>query len=307
MHFFATCMVCLGAHFSAIWIVVANSWMQTPAGYQIVGEGWAARAEITDFWAMVFNPSAMERLSHVLCGAWQAGAFLVVSVSAFYLLRRRHEEFARASLKAGLAVGLAASLLQILTGHDSAVGVSRNQPVKLAAFEGHFDSGPRAPLHLFGWVDEAQEQVVGGPALPGGLSFLVHGDPNSRSPACAKRRRIRRIVRRSSSAFKTFHGMVGIGFFMVTLSLLGAFYWWRGRLFSTRWLCGCWSSPWPALNWPTSWGGSPPNWAANPGSSKAACAHRKGSPRSFRPKPCLPPWFFSPSSTCSSGLSSSTS
>jgi cytochrome bd ubiquinol oxidase subunit I len=84
MHFFATCMVCLGAHFSAIWIVVANSWMQTPAGYHIVGEGLKARAEITNFWEMVFNPSSMDRLFHTLCGAWQAGAFLVVSVSAWY-------------------------------------------------------------------------------------------------------------------------------------------------------------------------------------------------------------------------------
>ena len=71
LHFFSTCMVCLGAHFSAVWIVVANSWMQTPAGFHLAGEGLKRRAEITDFWAMVFNPSSMERLGHVLCGAWQ--------------------------------------------------------------------------------------------------------------------------------------------------------------------------------------------------------------------------------------------
>src|SRR5215467_5738304 len=80
MHFFATCMVCLGAHFSAIWIVVANSWMQTPAGFHIVGEGMHARAEITDFRAMVLNPSSLERILHVYLGAWQAGAWLVLSV-----------------------------------------------------------------------------------------------------------------------------------------------------------------------------------------------------------------------------------
>ena len=84
MHFFSTCMVCLGAHFSAVWIVVANSWMQTPAGYHIVGEGMRARAEVTDFWQVVFNPSSMDRLFHTICGAWQAGAFLVISVSAWY-------------------------------------------------------------------------------------------------------------------------------------------------------------------------------------------------------------------------------
>ena len=115
LHFFATCMVCLGAHFSAIWIVVANSWMQTPAGYHIVGEGMKARAEITDFWAMVFNPSSMDRLCHTLCGAWQAGAFLVVSVSAWYLLKKRHVEFARASLRVGLVVG--AGRLAAAAGH----------------------------------------------------------------------------------------------------------------------------------------------------------------------------------------------
>ena len=113
VHFFATCMVCLGAHFSAIWIVVANSWMQTPTGFHIVGEGMKARAEITDFWQMVFNPSSMDRLLHVLCGAWQAGSFLVVSVSAWYLLKKRHEEFARASLRVGLVVGMAGPVWSI--------------------------------------------------------------------------------------------------------------------------------------------------------------------------------------------------
>ena len=65
MHWLSAFLVCLGAHFSAVWIIVAGSWMQTPAGFHIVGQGMTARAEITDFWAMVFNPSSMERLSHV--------------------------------------------------------------------------------------------------------------------------------------------------------------------------------------------------------------------------------------------------
>ena len=118
VHFLATCMVCLGAPSRRL-IVVVNSWMQTPAGFHIVGEGLKARAEITAFWQMVFNPSSMDRLLHVLCGAWQAGAFLVVGVSAWYLLKKRHEEFARASLRVGLVVGMAASLLQLVSGHGS--------------------------------------------------------------------------------------------------------------------------------------------------------------------------------------------
>src|SRR6202162_3184511 len=80
LHFFSTCMVTLGAHFSAIWIIVANSWMQTPTGYHLVGQGLHARAEVTDYWAMVFSPSFPDRLFHSVVGGWCSGAFLVVSV-----------------------------------------------------------------------------------------------------------------------------------------------------------------------------------------------------------------------------------
>ncbi|MEI7941074.1 MAG: cytochrome ubiquinol oxidase subunit I [Verrucomicrobiota bacterium] len=234
VHFLATCMVCLGAHFSAIWIVVANSWMQTPAGFHIVGEGLKARAEITDFWQMVFNPSSMDRLLHVLCGAWQAGAFLVVSVSAWYLLKKRHEEFARASLRVGLVVGMAASLLQLVSGHGSAAGVAHNQPAKLAAFEGLYKTTPHAPLALFGWVDEKAEAVKGDVSIPGLLSYLVYKDaskpiqglnefrPEDRPPV--------------NLSFQFYHIMVAVGFGMIVVAGLGFLYFWHGSLFEQRWL-----------------------------------------------------------------------
>ena len=112
-HFFATVMVSLGSIFSAIWIVVANSWQQTPAGHQIVqmtrdGQPWFVggepmiRAEIVDFWALVFNPSTLHRLIHVWIGAFIMGAFFVMSISAWYLLKKRHEEFARRSFSGAL-------------------------------------------------------------------------------------------------------------------------------------------------------------------------------------------------------------
>jgi cytochrome d ubiquinol oxidase subunit I len=232
-HFFSTCMVAFGAHFSAVWIIVANSWMQTPAGYHIVGEGMHARAEITDFWQLIFNPSSMDRLFHTLCGAWSAGAFLVVSVSAWYLLRQKHQEFARASLKVGLTVALVASLLQAVTGHKSAQGVARNQPAKLAAFEGLYETTSNAPLVLAGWVDEKNEKVVG-IAAPGMLSFLAHNDfhtpvtglkefkPEDRPPVTA--------------SFLFFHGMVGIGFALIAIASLGFLYFRKGTLPERRWL-----------------------------------------------------------------------
>ena len=234
VHFFATCMVCLGTHFSAIWIVVANSWMQTPAGFHIVGEGLHARAEITDFWQMVFNPSSMDRLLHVLCGAWQAGAFLVVSVSAWYLLKKRHAAFARASLRVGLVVGMAASLLQLVSGHGSAVGVAHNQPAKLAAFEGLYDTMPHAGLTLFGWVDEKTETVRGGVAIPGLLSYLVHGDASK--PIQGLRDFKSEDRPPVSLSFQFYHIMVAVGFGMIAVAGLGFLYFWDGSLFERRWL-----------------------------------------------------------------------
>ncbi len=233
MHFFSALMVCLGAHFSAVWIIVANSWQQTPTGYHIVGEGMNARAEIVDFWAMVFNPSTVDRLSHTVMGCWQAGAFLVLSVSAYYLLKKKHTEFAQASMKICLIVALIASIMQLITGHSSAVGVSKHQPAKLAAFEGHYDAGP-GDMHPFGWVNEKEGKVEWGPKIPGLLSFLVHGDwekpikglngfdPKDRPPV--------------NFVFQTFHFMVLIGLLLIFLSIAGVFLWMRGSLFTNKWV-----------------------------------------------------------------------
>ncbi len=234
VHFFATCMVCLGAHFSAIWIVVANSWMQTPAGFHIVGEGLKARAEITDFWQMVFSPSSMDRLLHVLCGAWQAGAFLVVSVSAWYLLKKRHEDFARASLRVGLVVGMAASLLQLVSGHGSGRGVAKNQPAKLAAFEGLYDTTAHAPLTLWGWVDEKNETVKDSVAIPGMLSYLVYGDTSR--PVEGLHAFKPEDLPPVNMSFQFYHLMVAVGFGMIAVAGLGFLYFWHGSLFEKRWL-----------------------------------------------------------------------
>jgi cytochrome d ubiquinol oxidase subunit I len=145
MHFFSTCMVSLGSIFSAVWILIANSWQQTPAGYHLVTQAdGTVRAEITDFWQVVFNPSTVDRFTHTVSAALLTGACLVLSVSAWYLLKKRHQEFAQRSLKIGLTVAACAAVLQLVTGHASGVGIAENQPAKLAAFEGHWQAS--APL-----------------------------------------------------------------------------------------------------------------------------------------------------------------
>lgn len=243
VHFFSTIMVTLGSMFSAIWIVVANSWQQTPAGYHVVGEGMDARAEITDFWAMVFNPSSVDRILHVWSGSFLAGAFLVTSVSAWYLLKGKYTELSRASFKIALTVALAASLFQLFTGHRSADIVAHHQPAKLAAMEGHFDSLAVADMYLFGWVNK-EAQTTSGVSIPGGLSFMIHGDFNKPVPG------LNSIPEKDrpgavNFVFQTYHTMIAIGMFLIALSLYAAFLWWRGTLFDKRWLL--WLYVWAVL------------------------------------------------------------
>ena len=161
MYWLSALLVCCGAHLSAVWIIVANSWMQTPAGYHIVGEGMHQRAQITDFWAMVFNPSSIARLAHVIAASWITGAFLVLSVSAYYLLKKRHTEFAKASMKVALIVALIAALGQLQTGRISAEGVALYQPTKLAAMEGHYAASAPADFYLWGLVDQKESSHYG--------------------------------------------------------------------------------------------------------------------------------------------------
>jgi cytochrome bd ubiquinol oxidase subunit I len=233
VHFLSTVCVCLGAHFSAVWIIVANSWMQTPAGHRIVGEGLARRAETADFWAVVFNPSSVERLAHTLVGAWQAGAFLVLSVSAWYLLKRRHEDFARLSLKIALPIALLASLGSLVTGDVASRVVAKYQPAKLAAMEGHYPASAPAPLNVVGWVDEAGEHVVG-IALPGMLSYMLYGD--TQAPVTGLRAFAPADRPPVNIVFQAFHAMVGIGSGLIGLAILSVLLLWRGRLFQSRWL-----------------------------------------------------------------------
>ena len=234
MHFFATIMVSLGSMFSAIWIVVANSWMQTPAGFHIVGEGMNARAEITDFWAMVFNPSSVDRLLHTLSGCWLAGAFLVISVAAYYLLKKRHIEFAKSSIKIALLLACFASLFQLFTGHRSAVIVHEHQPAKLAAMEAVFKDQQNAPLYLFGWVNEENQKVNFGIAIPGMLSYLIGGTAEQKVTGINSFPEDERPP--VNITFQAYHMMVAIGFSLIAISLLGVFFWWRGTLFEMKWM-----------------------------------------------------------------------
>lgn len=234
VHFVATVGVFLGSMFSAVWIVVANSWQQTPAGFHIVGEGLNARAEITDFWAMVFNPSSIERLTHVWLGAFLAGAFLVLSVHAYYLVKNRHVELSQKAFKMALVVATVFSLGQLLTGHASAEGVAENQPAKLAALEGHYPASDKADMYLFGWVDN-EKQEVKGLKVPGGLSFLLYQDFNAPVTGLNSFDRADRPSQ-VNAVFQFYHIMIAIGMILIGLTVYASFAWIRGKLFQHKWL-----------------------------------------------------------------------
>jgi cytochrome d ubiquinol oxidase subunit I len=200
----------------------------------VVGEGLDARAEITDFWAMVFNPSSVERLVHVWLGAFLAGAFLVLSVHAYYLLRNRHVELSKKAFKIALIVATIVSLGQLVAGHASADGVAENQPAKLAALEGHFEANAPADMYLMGWVDKESQQVTGIP-IPGGLSFLLHFD-FSEPVTGLNAFPIEDQPPALNAIFQFYHFMVAFGMLMIGLTLYASFQWWRGKLFKQRWL-----------------------------------------------------------------------
>ncbi|HKL90222.1 MAG TPA: cytochrome ubiquinol oxidase subunit I [Allomuricauda sp.] len=234
VHLVSTIGVFLGSMFSAIWIVVANSWQQTPAGFHIVGEGFDARAEITDFWAMVFNPSSVDRLTHVWLGAFLAGAFLVMSVHAYYLIKGKYIEISKKAFKIALVVATVFSLGQLFTGHQSADGVAENQPAKLAALEGHFESSAPADMYILGWVDKEKQEVTG-IKVPGGLSFLLEYDfdaPVTGLNAFPENERPSQV----NAVFQFYHIMVAIGMVLIFLTLYASFLWWRGKLFKKKWL-----------------------------------------------------------------------
>ena len=244
MHFFATLMVSLGSIFSSVWIVVANSWQQTPAGHHVVpvlrngvpllrdGEP-VLRAEIVDFWALVFNPSSVHRLVHVWIGAFLVGAFFVMSIAAWYLLKGKHGEFARRSFDGGLALATVSALAMLVSGHGQAGSVYRHQPAKLAAFEGHYVTGP-ADLHLFGLPDDAAQKVRYGVAVPGGLGLLLHGDPRASVVGLDRFRPEDRPP--VGISFQSYHLMVALGMAFIGLTLLASFLRLRGTLYQTRWL-----------------------------------------------------------------------
>ena len=169
----STWLVWFGSALSALWIIIANSWMQTPAGAALSPDG--SQAIMTDFLAAAFNPSTLPRYLHTVLALLVMGAFGAMAISAWYMHKDRFHDFAIKTMKIGAVVGVIATGCLLGSAHSSAVTVAEQQPTKLAMMEGMYeDEVP--PLYLFGWVDEAEQKVITPFYIPGGTSFLANGN-----------------------------------------------------------------------------------------------------------------------------------
>jgi cytochrome d ubiquinol oxidase subunit I len=236
MWLFATSAVVFGAHFSALWIVMANSWMQTPTGYHLQQTPHGQIAVMSSFASVVFSPSFGANIFHIYVSAWMVGASLMLSVSAWYLLKNRHVEHAKAGIKVALPFFAVLAVLQVFVfGTWVADMITAYQPTKLAAMEGLWPKSEScAPFVLFGWITQST-QTTHGPAIPCLLSFLAYS--NTQHPVTG-------LDDFSSStwpplqlAFQAYHLMIDSGMLFILIGLLGAvFYYWGRRLFRMPWL-----------------------------------------------------------------------
>lgn len=233
VHYLSTILVAFGAHFSAVWIVIANSWMQTPAGFKIIGEGDQARAVVTDWWQMILNPSAIDRLSHVILGCWLSAIFLILSVGAYYYLKGRFLECARPMLKIGLIAAGVVLVLQLISADASARRVARYQPTKFAALEGVFKTEKATPMGVVGWVD-TKSHTVKGIRIPGLLSLLAYRTIDKAVPG------LEEFPKEDwpplQPVFQAYHAMIGMWVLMVVVTLAAGIQWGRKKLEKSKWV-----------------------------------------------------------------------
>jgi cytochrome d ubiquinol oxidase subunit I len=229
LHTFAAVAIAFGTLLSAFWILSANSWMQTPRGFEM-RDGVAFPV---DWLAIVFNPSFPYRLAHMVTAAYLTTSFVVLAVGARFLIAGKYLQHGRTMV--GMAVGFAAiaAPLQLLVGDQHGLNTLRHQPMKIAAIEGHWDGSQPGELVLFAWPDESAEKNRFAVTIPHGASlFLTHSwnglfpgltsvPPGDRPPV--------------KPPFFAFRAMVGIGMLMTLTALTGVWLWWRGRLFEARW------------------------------------------------------------------------
>jgi cytochrome d ubiquinol oxidase subunit I len=230
MHFLATSLVAVGTILSSFWILAANSWMQTPAGYSLIGGTFM----VTDFNAAIFNPSTVVRMLHMSTAALETSAFVVAGVSAYFLLTGGYGALFRRSLTIALIMAALFAPIQMIIGDLSGRMVVRHQPAKLAAMEAHWETNRDggAPFVVVAFPDVKAERNAFEISIPNGLSLLATHTLHGRVSGLKEFPRENRPS--VPLLFLTFRIMIGIGTLLVLVMAWGFFLWRKGRLFGYR-------------------------------------------------------------------------
>lgn len=252
-------LVWFGSCLSALWILIANSWMQTPAGGELNAEG--TEAVITNFWEAAFNPSIFARYTHTVDALLIMGAFAAMAVAGWYMLKGRNKDFAMKTMRIAAVVGIVTSCAMIVFAHASAVNVWEEQPTKLAMMEGMYDSEV-PPLYAIGIVDEESQEVIAPFAIPGGTSFLATGNFETEYPGLNELAQTEQFGDMNVEdmpvglVFQSYHIMVAMyGLIMLTAILVLIFSFKGGRIQKMRWLqwAAVLSPIWPFIAIQTGW------------------------------------------------------
>jgi len=228
VRWFAALMVCVGTLLSAVWILIANSWMQTPAGYEIID----GRARLTDFFAAAFNASFVPRYLHTVAAALTAGAFVALGASAWYVLKRKHLSVARAVLPVALITAFVGSAGMFATGDMSSKQVAATQPAKFAGIMAIYSTASGVPMTIWS-LPPTQESsnLPQGPELQVTrlLSFMTFGDWNA--PIQGLDAFPTQDWPPITMSFLAYHNMVLLGTLMLLVMAFGAYYLWRRSVF----------------------------------------------------------------------------
>jgi cytochrome bd ubiquinol oxidase subunit I len=229
LHTFACIVVAFGTALSGFWILSANSWMHTPAGFELRN----GIAFPVDWFDIVFNPSFPYRFTHMMIAAYLTTSLAVLAVGARYLVARRFEAEARTMVRMGLGMVAVLAPLQLIAGDQHGLNTEQYEPAKIAAIEAHWDGSHPAELILFAWPDTKAERNLAEISIPKAGSLMITHDPNGLFPGLKDFKPEDRPP--VTPVFFMFRLMVGIGMLLIVIGFTGAFLWWRKRLFQAGW------------------------------------------------------------------------
>jgi cytochrome d ubiquinol oxidase subunit I len=239
LHVLAAVLVAIGTSLSAFWILAANSWMQTPAGHEI-RDGIAYPV---DWIAVIFNPSFPYRFAHMFTAAYLTTSLVVLAVGARYLVKGRFPEESKTMLRMGLGMVAILAPLQAYIGDSHGLNTLKYQPEKIAAIEAHWDGDKPGALVLFAIPNEAEERNDFEISIPHGASWILTHSADGLFPGLKQFPRDDRPP--VFPVFLAFRLMVGMGVLMILTGFVGAWLWFRGRLFETRWYLSIVQYVWP--------------------------------------------------------------